>query len=106
MFAEYGSALAFLAVSAYRWASESFGLPRRLPRALAAFRAADVRALMISRSCWATAAKMWTVNLFACGLSTATNSTPESIRVAMNAKLAAYRFDGERDLALERFVRA
>jgi hypothetical protein len=25
----------------------------RLPRALAAFRAADVRALMISRSCWA-----------------------------------------------------
>ena len=33
--------------------------------------AADVRALMISRSCWATAAKIWTVSLFACGLSTA-----------------------------------
>src|ERR1700730_6464221 len=30
---------------------------------------------------------MWTVSLLACRLSTAMNSTPESIRVAMNAKL-------------------
>jgi hypothetical protein len=60
-FAEYRSALSFLAKAACRRASESFGLPRRLPRALAALRAADVRALIISRSCWATAAKMWMV---------------------------------------------
>ena len=63
----------FLAAAACRRASESFGLPSRLPRALAAFRAADVRELMISRSCWATAARIWMVNLLACGLSTATN---------------------------------
>ncbi len=37
------------------------------------------------RSAW-TAAKMWMVNLLACGLSTAINSTPESISVAMKAK--------------------
>ena len=43
---------------AYRRASDSFGLPRRLPCALAALRAAEVRALIISRSCWATAAKI------------------------------------------------
>jgi hypothetical protein len=48
--------------------------------------AADVRALMISRSCSVTAAKMSLVNLFACGLSTAMNSTPESMSVAINAK--------------------
>jgi hypothetical protein len=70
---------------------KSFGLPRRLPRALAAFRAADVRALMISRSRWATAAKIWIVNLFAFGLSTAMNSTPESISVAINVRLRERR---------------
>jgi hypothetical protein len=78
MFAEYRSAISFLAASACRRASDSLGLPRRLPRALAAFRAADVLALMISRSCWATAARIWMVNLLAWGLSTATNSTLES----------------------------
>ena len=30
---------------------------------------------------------LWIVNLLACGLSTAMNSTPESMSVAMNAKL-------------------
>jgi hypothetical protein len=64
---------------AARWrACASFGLPSRLPRALAACRASLVRWAIISRSCCATAARMWTVSLFACGLSTATNSTPES----------------------------
>src|SRR6202023_629654 len=53
-FVEKRSALSFLAAVARRRASESFGLPRRLPRALAALRTADVLALMISRSCWAT----------------------------------------------------
>jgi hypothetical protein len=39
------------------------------------------------RSCCATAARICTVNLLACGLSTAMNSTPESINAAMNARL-------------------
>jgi hypothetical protein len=68
-------------------ASDSLGFPNRFPRALAAWRAAGVRALMISRSCWATAAKICTVSLFACGLSTAMNSTPESMSVAIKARL-------------------
>jgi hypothetical protein len=34
---------------------------------------------------------MWMVNLLACGLSTAMNSTPESINVAMNARLRERR---------------
>jgi hypothetical protein len=49
-FAEYRSAFSFLAKAACRLASESFGLTRRLPRALAAFRASEVRALIILRS--------------------------------------------------------
>jgi hypothetical protein len=57
------------------------GFPRRLPRALAACKGAEVRALIISRSCRATAAKMWMVSLLACGLSTAMNSTPALLRL-------------------------
>ena len=44
-----------------------------------------------SRSCSATAAKMWMVSLLACGLSTATNSTPESMRVATKARFRESR---------------
>src|SRR6202035_2856953 len=51
-----------------------------------AARAALVRSEMASRSCSATAARMWMVSLLACGLSTATNSTPDSIRVATKAR--------------------
>src|SRR5262249_37565586 len=80
------SAAALFAAKARCRASPSFGLPRRLPRAFAACRASLVRWAIISRSCCATAARMWIVSLLACGLSTATNSTPESIRVAMNAR--------------------
>jgi hypothetical protein len=58
------------------------GVPNRVPRALVAARAALVRSEIASRSRSATAARMWMVSLLACGLSTATNSTPESIRVA------------------------
>jgi hypothetical protein len=45
-------------------------------------RTRTARSEIASRLCSATAARMWMVSLFACGLSTATNSTPESIRVA------------------------
>jgi hypothetical protein len=48
-------------------------------RAFAAARASVVRPLMASRSNSATAAKMWTVNLVAVGLSTAMKSTLRSI---------------------------
>src|SRR5262249_15438575 len=34
-----------------------------------------VRSLIVARSCSATAARMWTVSLLACGLSAAMNST-------------------------------
>jgi hypothetical protein len=50
---------------------------------LVAFRA--VEEAVRARSCSATAARMWSVRRVACGLSQATNSTPESIMVAMNA---------------------
>jgi hypothetical protein len=54
-----------------------------------------VRSLIASRSCSATAARMWMVSLLACGLSVATNSTPESIRVAMKARLRDLLISGE-----------
>jgi hypothetical protein len=43
-------------------ASSSLGLPRRVPRALAALKAALVRSEIISRSCCATAARICTVS--------------------------------------------
>src|SRR6516162_11210439 len=69
-----------------RRASSNRGPPSFLPRPLAAARAALVRSEIASRSCSATAARMWMVSLLACGLSVATNSTPESIRAAMKAR--------------------
>src|SRR5215471_16237132 len=51
------------------------GPPSLTPRRLAAARAALVRSLIAPRSCSATAARMWTVSLLACGLSAAMNST-------------------------------
>ena len=56
----------------------SGGVPKRFPRALAAARAALVRSEIGSRSCSATAARMWMVSLLAWGLSTAGNSAPDS----------------------------
>jgi hypothetical protein len=53
-----------------------YGADSRFPRALAAARASLVRSEIASRTCSATAARMWMVSLLACGLSTATNSTP------------------------------
>jgi hypothetical protein len=50
-----------------------------------------VRSDIIVRSCSATAARMCSVSRVACGLSTATNSTPESISAAMKAKLRESR---------------
>jgi hypothetical protein len=63
------------------------GVPSFVPRALAAARAALVRSEMASRSCSATAARIWIVSLLAWGLSTATNSTPESMSVATACSL-------------------
>jgi hypothetical protein len=61
-------------------------------RAAEASRAAVPRAAqIISRSCSATA-RICTVSLLACGLYTATNSTPLSIDVAMNATLRDRRW--------------
>jgi hypothetical protein len=50
-----------------------------------------VRCEIISRSCSATAARMWIVSLVACGLSTATNSTRDSIKADRNATLRESR---------------
>ena len=50
------------------------GPPSLTPRRLAAASAALVRSLIAARSCSATAARMWTVSLLACGLSAAMNS--------------------------------
>jgi len=66
--------------------------------ALAACNAALVRCEIISRSCSATAARIWTVSRFAIGISHATNSIPLSIRVAMNATLR----DSRSNLAIMR----
>src|SRR5262249_41925788 len=80
------SAAAVEAAIAFPRASARRGLPRRLPRALAACSASLVRWEIISRSCCATAARMWIVSLLG-GLSTATNATPLSMSAAMNARL-------------------
>ena len=53
-----------------------FGLPSFVPRALAAANAALVRIDIALLSSSATSAKTPTVNRFACGWSTQTNSTP------------------------------
>src|SRR5256886_1693611 len=67
------------------------GLPRRFPHLLAAIRASLVRFEICSRSCSAMAARICTVSLLASGISTATNSTPLSISVAMKARLRLRR---------------
>jgi hypothetical protein len=54
--------------------------PRMRPRALAAARADLVRSEIAFASCSATAARIWIVRRFACGKSTATDSTPLSMR--------------------------
>jgi hypothetical protein len=64
----------------------STAAPSLTPRRLAAAKAALVRSLIAARSCSATAARMWTVSLLACGLSAAMNSTLLSISVAMKAR--------------------
>src|SRR4051794_7503137 len=61
------------------------GLPSLVPRALAAASAAFVLALIISRSCSATAARMWMVSRLVVGKSTTTNSTPLSIKLLTKA---------------------
>ena len=53
----------------------SRGVPSCFPRAFAAARA---RSEMASRSCSATAARIWMVSLLANGISAATHSTPDS----------------------------
>ena len=65
--------------------------PSRLPRALAAESAARVRSEIIFASCSAMAAMMWIVRRFACGKSTASNSTFDSIKFEMKATLRAKR---------------
>ena len=65
--------------------------PSRLPRALAAASAARVRSEIIFASCSAMAAMMWIVRRFACGKSTASNSTFDSIKFEMKATLRAKR---------------
>src|SRR5262249_30578730 len=79
-------AFAFTAAVPRFAALASCVLPGRVPRALVARRTALVRSEIISRSCSATAAKMCTVSLLACGLSTATNSTPDSMSAAIKAR--------------------
>src|SRR5262249_49386354 len=59
--------------------------PSLTPRALAAARAAFVRALICSRSCWAITASRPMVSLFASGISAQTKLTPLSCRVMRNA---------------------
>ncbi len=53
--------------------------------------AAFVRSEIAFASCSATAAIMWIVSRFACGKSTASNSTPASISADTNATLRASR---------------
>jgi hypothetical protein len=65
--------------------------PSLAPRAFAAASAAFVRAEIISASCSATAARTCTVSRFACGRSTATNSTPLSIKFEIKATFRASR---------------
>ena len=61
-------ALAFREATPRFAAFASCGLPSFVPRALAAFSAALVRSDIASRSCSATAARMWMVSLLAYGL--------------------------------------
>ena len=50
-----------------------------------------MRSEIIIASCSAMAAMMWIVRRFACGKSTASNSTFDSIKLEMNATLRAKR---------------
>jgi hypothetical protein len=59
------SAISLRALMEARRAAARRGPPSFLPRALAAARAALVRSLIASRSCSATAARMWMVSLLA-----------------------------------------
>jgi hypothetical protein len=75
------------------------GVPNRIPRALAAARAALVRSEMASRSCSATAARMWIVSLFWTGrqIAAETGVSPATVsrvlrRLGLN-KLSAGRTD-------------
>src|ERR1700730_2522089 len=71
VFAAKRLALALFDATPLRCASASFGPPSFLPSfassALSAASAAFVRALMASRSCSATAARIWMVSLLAWG---------------------------------------
>jgi hypothetical protein len=67
------------------------GPPSLTPRALAAASPARVRSDIRRASYSATAAMMWTVNLLACGKSTASNSTFDSMRFETKATLRARR---------------
>jgi len=84
-----GSACAARTARPSAAAGTGFGLPSRVPRALAAASAALTRALIWSRSCSAKAANKCSRSLVACGLSTATNSTPLSMSRAIKATLRA-----------------
>src|ERR1700730_12536517 len=66
-FAANLSAASLLAAAPSLAARACFGPPSFFPRSLAAASAAFVRELINSRSCSATAARMWMVSLFACG---------------------------------------
>jgi hypothetical protein len=66
-------------------------LPNLRPRALAAAIAALLRSEMRRASYSATAARMWMVKRFARDMSTATNSTPVSTKLAIRATLRARR---------------
>src|SRR5262245_51421981 len=77
------SAPALFAFAPLACACWSLGPPSLTPRALAAASAAFVRALIASRSCSATAARIWIVSLLANGISAAINSTPVSMRPEM-----------------------
>ncbi|ENF77625.1 hypothetical protein ECP03048169_0278 [Escherichia coli P0304816.9] len=66
-------------------------IPRTLPRALAAARAAFVRALIWSRSCSDITACIWIIPLSACGISAATKLIPVSISPVTKCTLRARR---------------
>ena len=65
--------------------------PSFVPFFFASARASFVRWLICSASCSATAARIWTVNLFASGMSQATKSTPDSISPDTKCTLRAKR---------------
>ena len=72
-------------------ASLSHSETSSLRAALTGASAALVRAEIASRSCSATAARIWIVNLVAVGLSQQTKSTLRSINIAMNVRLRLRR---------------